>query len=159
MLTHVRVADAPRRVPHPMPRQPSEPASGLLNSLGPIQHEWHILVLGKGGLDLMCGLLQAGAPRVTHLCSHERLEAGSAGLVIVPQVSSLEWLETALPRIRRALITNGCLAVFVDPLPTTRNSVERMLKLHGLSTVRAKRVAGRLLLTAEVPDFGLRRCA
>jgi hypothetical protein len=130
-----------------------------LHNLGSIQHEWHIVVLGYGGLDLMCALLRAGAPKVTHLCSHGRLEAESASQVIVPRASSLEWLEAALPRIRRALITNGCLVLFVDPLPTTRTRVERMLKLHGLSAVRAKRAAGRLMLTAEVPDFGLRRCA
>jgi hypothetical protein len=159
MLTPAHVADAPRSVRHMMPRQSSEPTGALLNSLGPIEHEWHILVLGNGGLDLMCALLQAGAPKVTHLCSHERLEAESASLVIVPRASSLEWLEAALPRIRRALINNGCLSAFVDPLPATRSRVERMLKRHGLSALRAKRVAGRLLLTAEVPDFGLCRCA
>ena len=159
MLTHVPVADAPRPVRHLMPRQPSEPSEALLNSFGPLEHEWHILVLGNGGLDLMCALLRAGAPRVTHLCSHERLETASASLVIVPRASSVEWLEAALPRIRHALIANGCLALFVDPLAETRNRVERTLGLHGFSAVRATREAGRLLLTAEVPDFGLRRCA
>jgi len=159
MLMHVRAADTPRRVPHLMPPQPCEPGGALLNSLGPVEHEWHIVVLGNGGLSIMCALLRAGAPRVTHLRSHERLEAQSASLVIVPRASSLEWLEAALPHIRRALITNGCLAIFVDSSPTTKTRVERMLRRHGLSAVRTKRVAGRLLLTTEVPDFGLRQCA
>ena len=159
MPMHVHVADAPRRVPRLLPPQLSASSGGLLASLSPIEHEWHIVVLGNSGLDLMCTLLRAGAPRVTHLCSHERLQVESASLVIVPRVSSFEWMEAALPRIRRALITNACLAVLVDPLPTTRTCVERMLKRHGLSAGRANRVAGRLLLTAEVPDFGLRRCA
>jgi hypothetical protein len=159
MLTPVHLADASRRVPHLLPRQPSEPSEALPNGLGPLKDEWHIIVLGNGGLALMCALLRAGAPRVTHLCSHERLEAASVSLVIVPRATSVEWLEAALPRVRRALITNGRLALFVDPLPKTRNRIERTLRLHGLSAMRATREAGRLLLTAEVPDFGLRRCA
>src|SRR5271166_1498362 len=69
----------------------------------------------------MCALLRAGAPQVTHLRSHERLEAESASLVLVPQVTSLDWLEGALPPIRRALDANGRLAVCIDPLPTVQN--------------------------------------
>ncbi|HME20124.1 MAG TPA: hypothetical protein VKI44_01955 [Acetobacteraceae bacterium] len=58
---------------------------------------------------------------MTHLRSHERLEAESASLVLVPQVTSLDWLEGALPPIRRALDANGRLAVCIDPLPTVQN--------------------------------------
>jgi hypothetical protein len=92
---------------------------------------------------------------VTHLHSYERLEADTASLVIVPHIPSLEWLEGALSPIRRALFANGRLAVCVNPLPATENRVRRMLTLHGCAT----RVAGRLVLSTEVPAFGLRRCA
>ena len=117
------------------------------------------IVLGRDGPDLMCALLRAGAPQVTHLRSHERLEADSASLVIVPHVPSLDWLEVALPPIRRALFANGRLAVCVDPLPATQDRVRRMLTLHGFAAIRASRAAGRQVLSAEVPAFGLRRCA
>ena len=159
MLTHARAAVAPRRAPPSLPLQPPEPRAALLEDLGAIEDEDHILVLGRDGPDLMCALLRAGAPQVTHLRSHERLEADSASLVIVPHVPSLDWLEGALPSIRRALIANGRLVVCVDPLPTTQNRVRRMLTLHGFTAIRASRAAGRQVLSAEVPAFGLRRCA
>jgi hypothetical protein len=158
MLTHARAAVAPRRAP-PLPLQPPEPWAALLEALGEIEDENHILVLGRDGPDLMCALLRAGAPQVTHFRSYERLEADSTSLVIVPHVPSLDWLEGALSPIRRALFANGRLAVCVDPLPNTQNRVARMLKLHGFTAIRARHAAGRLVLSAEVPTFGLRRCA
>jgi hypothetical protein len=157
MLTHARAAVAPRRAPPSLPLQPPEPGAALLEALGAIEDEGHILVLGKGGPDLMCALLRAGAPQVTHLRSHERLEANSASLVIVPHIPSLDWLEGALSPIRRALCANGRLTVCIDPLPTMQNRVLRMLKLHGFTAIRASRVAGRQAVCAEVPVFGLRR--
>jgi hypothetical protein len=159
MLTHARAAVAPRRAPPSLPLQPPEPWAALLEALGEIEDESHVLVLGRDGPDLMCALLRAGAPQVTHLHSYERLEADTASLVIVPHIPSLEWLEGALSPIRRALFANGRLAVCVDPLPATQNRVRRMLTLHGFTAIRATRVAGRLVLSAEVPAFGLRRCA
>ena len=159
MLTHARAAAAPRRAPPSLPLQPPEPWAVLLEALGEIEDESHVLVLGRDGPDLMCALLRAGAPHVTHLRSHERLETDSASLVIVPHVPSLDWLEGTLSPIRRALFTKGRLAVCVDTLPNTQNRVARMLKLHGFAAIRASRVAGRQVLTAEVPAFGLRRSA
>ena len=159
MLTHARAAAAPRRAPPSLPLQPPEPWAALLEALGEIEDESHVLVLGRDGPDLMCALLRAGAPQVTHLHSYERLEADTANLVIVPHVPSLDWLEGALSPICRALFANGRLAVCVDPLPNTQNRVARMLKLHGFTAIRASHAAGRLVLSAEVPAFGLRRCA
>ena len=159
MLTHARAAVAPRRAPPSLPLQPPEPWAALLEALGEIEDENHILVLGRDGPDLMCALLRAGAPQVTHLRSYERLEADSASMVVVPYVPSLDWLEGALSPIRRALFAIGRLAVFVDPLPGTQTRVTRMLTLHGFTAIRASRAAGRLVLSAEVPAFGQSRCA
>jgi hypothetical protein len=158
MLTHARAAVAPRRAP-PLPLQPPEPWAALLEALGEIEDENHILVLGRDGPDLMCALLRAGAPQVTHFRSYERLEADSASLVIVSHVPSLDWLEGALSPIRRALFANGRLVVCVDPLPSAQNRVRRMLMLHGFTAIGTSRAAGRQVLSAEVPAFGLRRCA
>ena len=138
---------------------PPEPWAALLEALGEIEDESHVLVLGRDGPDLMCALLRAGAPQVTHLRSYERLEADSASMVVVPYVPSLDWLEGALSPIRRALFAIGRLAVFVDPLPGTQTRVTRMLTLHGFTAIRASRAAGRLVLSAEVPAFGQSRCA
>jgi hypothetical protein len=158
MLTHAHTAAAPRRAPPSRPLQPPELGGALIESLGAIEDEDNILLLGRDGPDLMRALLRAGAPNVIHLCSFGRLEADSTSLVIVPQVSSLEWLESALSRIRWALIANGRLAVCVDLLPTTQTRVRRILTLHGFTAIRVYPAAGCQVLSAEVPAFGLRRC-
>lgn len=141
------------------PLQPPEPWAALLTSLEAIEDESHILVIGKDGLDLMCALLRAGAAQVTHLCSHERPEADSASLAIVPNVPSVDWLASALPSIRRALHANGCLALSVAMRPAIQQSVRRILALNGFSAIRARTVGGRCIFHSEVPTFGLRRCA
>jgi hypothetical protein len=159
MLTHTRAAVAPRRALPSPTLQPPDPWAALLDSLGAIEDEENVIVLGTDGPDLMCALLRAGAPQVTHLRTHERLEAGSASLVIVPQMISLDWLATALPSIRRALGESGRLAICVDPLPATQSGIRRLLTQHGFAAVRSARAAGRQVLSAEVPSFGLRRSA
>lgn len=159
MLTHVRAAVAPRRVPPSLLLRPPEPGATLLESLGAIEDEDHILVLGGDGPNLMCALLRAGAPQVTHLRSYERLEAKCASLVIVPQTLSVDWLASAMPHIRRALVTNGRLAVRIDILPTIPNAIRRLLTLHGFTAIRVNRAAGCHMLSAEVPAFGQQRCA
>jgi len=158
MLTHASAARAPRRAPPTLSLKPPEPWAPLLDSLGGVDDE-HIIVLGKDGPDLMCALLRAGAPQVTHLCTHERLEADSASLVIVPRPGAPDWLTGALPSIRRALGPNGRLALCIDPLPSVQSRIRRLLTLHGFAGVRASRAGGRQMLCTEVPAFGLARCA
>src|SRR5215472_14027895 len=127
MLTHARVAVAPRRAPPSLSLQPPEPWVALLEDLGTVADEPNIIVLGRDGPDLMCALLRAGAPKVTHLCSHERLEAVSASLIMMPRIRSLDWLEAALPLIRHALIANGRVAIAADPVPSARNGIRCLL--------------------------------
>jgi hypothetical protein len=158
MVTHIRAAVAPRRVP-PIPPPAPEPGADLLQGLGAIEDEDHILVIGKNGSDLMCALLRAGAMQVTHLCAHERLEAGIYSLAIVPSVVSLEWLSSNLPSIRRALVANGRVAVSLPTQSTTLNAVRRMLSAHGFTSIRARNADGRQVFSAELPAFGLRQCA
>jgi len=156
----VRLHDAVREAALPSPPlQPPEPGAALLTSLDAIGDESHILVIGKDGLDLMCALLRAGAAQVTHLCSHERPEADSASLAIVPNVPSVDWLASALPSIRRALHANGCLALSVPMQPAIQQSVRRILALNGFSAIRTRTVAGRCIFHGELPTFGLRRWA
>lgn len=159
MLTHLRSAATPRRELPVPPVQPPQPEAALLQSLDAIEDEDHILVIGRGGPDLMCVLLRAGAAQVTHLCSHERPEADSASLAIVPNIPSLDWLASALPPIRRALHVNGRLVVALTGPVATQAAVRRILALHGFSAIRGRSAAGRQVLTAELAAFGLRRCA
>ena len=43
MLTHVRAAAAPRRAPPSLPPKPPEPGAALLECLGAIEDEEHVL--------------------------------------------------------------------------------------------------------------------
>jgi hypothetical protein len=158
MLTYARPA-APHRLPPSLALQPPEPWAALLENLGEIEDEASIIVLGKDGPDLMCALMRAGAPNVTHLRSPERIESGSASLLIIPHLPSLDWLQTALAPIRRALTENGRLVLCIDPLPSMQTRVRAMLGLHGFTAIHARRASGRLIISAELPAFGLRRCA
>jgi hypothetical protein len=157
MVTHIRAAVAPRRAPPNPPFPPPGPGAGLLETLGTIEDEDHILVVGKDGPELMCALLHAGATQVTHLCRHQRPEADSASLVIVPNAVSLDWLAGALPAIRRALIPAGRLVVSVAT--QAGNPIRRMLVSHGFTAIRTRNVGDRQVFSAELPALGLRRCA
>ena len=158
MLTYARPV-APRRAPPSITLQPPEPWAALLDCLGEIEDETSIIVLGKDGPDLMCALMRAGAPDVTHLRSAERIESDSASLLIIPHLPSLDWLQSALSPMRRALTANGRLVLCIDPLPSLQTRVRSMLGLHGFTAIRARRMSGRIILSAELPPFGLRRCA
>ena len=175
-----RSAAVPSHRAPPAPSlKPPEPGAGLIETIGAIEDEDHILVIGQDGPELMCTLIRAGATQVTHLRSHERPEAESASLAIVPQVPSLDWLAGALPSIRRALLPNGRLVVAVATQPAatqavasravatqavasqavSSHSVRRLLASHGFTAIRTRQAAGRQVFSAELPTFGLLRCA
>lgn len=139
--------------------KPPEPWAALLDNVGAIKDEASIVVLGRDGPDLMCALLRAGAPQVIHLCSYERLEADSASLAIIPNLPSLDWLQAVLPALHRALGICGRIIICADPLPSMQSHIRRALTLHGFTAIRTSRAAGRLVFSADVPAFGLRRCA
>jgi hypothetical protein len=146
-LTHTA---APRRVPLNTALKPPEPEVDSLDWVGAIDEKEHILVLGGHGPGLMCALLRAGAAHVTHLCSHERPAAGSASLVIVPHVPSLDWLASALPSIRRALIANGRLVLRVGAQFNFQVNARRMLTLRGFAAIRANNAAESRILGAAI---------
>jgi hypothetical protein len=151
MFSSTQVATAVRRMPPSTSLPSPEPGSSPVAWFGPIEDEDHILVLGGQGPELMCALLHAGATNVTHLRAHERPEADSASLVIVPRVPSLDWLATALPSIRRALTAHGRLVLLAGSQPTMQIQIRRMLTLHGLSAIRVQTTRDGQVVSAERP--------
>jgi hypothetical protein len=149
-------AAAPRRVPPNTISEPPQPDDDPLHWIGSIDGEEHILVLGGSGPGLMCALLRAGAAHVTHLRSHERPEAASASLAIVPHVASLDWLATALPSIRRALTANGRLIIRGGTQFNFQVDARRMLTLHGFTAIRASNTAEGQVLGATIRTQSIR---
>jgi hypothetical protein len=117
-------------------------AMSAADVFGAVEDEDHIVVLGGRGPELMCALLRAGATNVTHLRADERPEAASASMVIVPLVSTLDWLAATLPSIRRALSRGGRVAVHAGPTPGSQMvgsqiQIRRMLMLNGARAIHS----------------------
>jgi len=156
MLPSAQAISAPRYVPPStiapdLGLPPAEPDPNPIAWLGPVEHEHHILVLGGPGPELMCALLRAGASHVTHLRAHERPEADSASLVIVPRIPSLDWLAAVLPAIRRALTARGRLVLYTGGQAVTQIQIRRMLTLLGMTAIRAHATEDGQVLSAERP--------
>lgn len=147
--THAEIA--PRASAGALTAHPGDSGTVPVDACGPIDDEDVILVLGGQGPELMCALLRAGATNVTHLRTHERPEADSASLVIVPRVPSLDWLATTLPSARRALTAHGRLVIHAGSQPTTQTEIRRMLSLHGLTAIRARSTPYGQVLNADLP--------
>ena len=153
MLSHTHAVTAPRRVPPSTPPGADEPGAVPLEGLGSVADEDLIVVLGGDGPELICALLRAGARNVTHLRANERPEPGTASLIIVPRVPSLDWLATALGSIRRALTPKGRLKILVGRHHTVHTQIRRMLTLHGFAAIRASGlVPDGQVLGAEIRD-------
>ena len=156
MLSQSPTPSAADRVRPDAKLQLPAPEVDPLAWIGATDDEKHILVIGGYGPGMTCALLRAGAAPVTHLFSYERPKAGSATLVIVPRVPSLDWLATALPSIRRALVANGPLVVRGGTQFNFLVEARRILKLNGFTSIRVSHTAGGQVLVAEVRSPGAR---
>lgn len=155
MLSHSPTS--PDRVRPDAKLQSPAPEVDPLAWIGVNNDQKAILVIGGYGPGMPCALLRAGAAPVTHVFSHERPETGSASLVIVPRVPSLDWLATALPSIRRALVANGQLVVRGGTQFNFLVEARRILKLHGFTSIRATHTAQGQVLAAEIRSSGAHR--
>ncbi len=152
MLSSTHATAMPQGMQPRASMQPAEAGVAVtLDAFGPVEDEDHILVLGGQGPELMCALLRAGATNVTHLRAHERPEAGSASMLVVPRVPSLDWLATALPSIRRALTPHGRIVVLAGGQPGIVTQIRRMLTLHGLSAIHVQTTSDGQAVSAERP--------
>jgi hypothetical protein len=136
MFPSAQAVHAPPRVPPSTSASPQEPGALPRDTFGAVEDEDHIVVLGGQGPALMCALLRAGAPNVTHLRAHERPEAGSASLLVAPRLPSLDWLAAVLPSIRRGMAEGGRLVIHTGTQSSMQTPIRRMLILHGLRSIR-----------------------
>jgi hypothetical protein len=133
-----------------------DPDPALLSLLGEMDGE-HVLLVGNNALELMCALLRRGAGEVTLLRPTVRPEPQTVDLAIIARVGSLDAAVTAIGHARRALTATGrivLVGIGADPSGRLAQGLRRMLRLHGFSAIRAVPLAGRMLLSAELPLFG-----
>jgi hypothetical protein len=76
---------------------------------------------------------------------------------VVADVVSAESAPDIIGHARRALTTAGriVLRCSSDPSGRLAQSVSRVLRLHGFSALRLRKAGTQILVTAELPFFGL----
>ena len=146
--------------PGQLPASLSGPETALLAMAEPGLIS-RIAIIAPGGLELACALLRHGHSDVTLVRLSDWHRADKADIVIMPQVSSAELLERAIPCARRMLAPLGAVVAHLAadlPGPVTQQA-ERLLMLHGFTTIQARTLFGEVLLRAELPPCGRMTCA
>lgn len=126
-------------------------AEPLLRCIGAVAGQ-RALLLGRGGVDVMCDLIRAGASEVTDLCHADRPKPASADLVVVPDLAAADQAPGLVAHAKRALATAGRIVVRcpTDPSGRLARSVDRMLRLHGFSAMRRRRTGMQTVVTATL---------
>ena len=118
------------------PDHPGDPAAlALLQGLCTRPHD-HVLVLGTGSIELVCGLIRAGSRAVIELRGDTRPDAGSADLVLVPQLRSREQAARAIAHAWRALGPGG--RVVVRAPAALAGFMAKALRLHGFTDLQRR---------------------
>jgi len=144
--------------PSPEPAAAHAAAGGLdehwLDCLGDLADE-HAILLGPD-LGVMCALIRRGCLEVTELQRQERPEPMSAGLAVIPEVSTTDGAASAISHARRGLNRTGriLLRTVRDPSGRVATAARRILALNGFSAIRLRREDGGSILYGEVPLFG-----
>jgi hypothetical protein len=90
-------------------------AEPLLRCIGAVAGQ-RALLLGRGGVDVMCDLIRAGASEVTDLCHADRPKPASADLVVVPDLAAADQAPGLVAHAKRALATAGRIVVRSQPI-------------------------------------------
>jgi hypothetical protein len=137
------------------PHLPADAAdAALLDAAEPVAGS-RVLVIGRGALETVCGLIRRGCTAATELadCDHAATEAESVETVVVPSVATMGEAQTAVAVATRALIQGGRIALCA-PAGALRRHLPALLGAHGFAAVRAWPSPGGAVLTAERPMFG-----
>ena len=94
---------------------------------------------------------------MTELCRDDRPEPASTDLVVVPDLATADLALGIVGHARRALSATGRIVLCcpIDPSGRLARRVNRVLRLHGFSALRQRRIGMQTLVTAELPLFGL----
>jgi len=127
----------------------------LLDLIGPVD-DLHVLLIGPGGLDMMCGLIDEGCASVEMVTLGQRHRCDFSEIVIVPEVSSSAVAQEAIAQARRMMrpLNTLILRFTMNDATAAVQETRNQLTLQGFSGVRAYHLSDRTVLTAELPLCG-----
>ncbi len=126
----------------------------LLDLIGPLD-DTHVLLIGPGGLEMMCNLIDAGCTSVEKIGLGQRHRGDFAEIVIVPAIDSFTVLHEAVAQARRVMRPLNTLVLRFtadDPAALVREA-RSLLAAQGFSAIRTYHL-DRTVLTAELPLCG-----
>ncbi len=135
--------------------RPSDPTAALLDLVGPVDG-LHVLVIGPGALETMCGLNERGAAAVINLRADRWVRPESVDLTIVPNVMCKASAALAINHARRAVrpLNSLYLRFMADAAVPLVRDVRRCLIENGFSVGRSFLLRDRTVLVADQPLLG-----
>ncbi|HEX3348230.1 MAG TPA: hypothetical protein VHS58_09035 [Acetobacteraceae bacterium] len=128
----------------------------LLQDGGPIEGA-HAVVIGDGGLSVLCALIRGGAAAAAELQLSDRSPAEPVELAILPNVLSREAASRAISLACRSLLPCGRIVVRVSAdLHEDRigvGEVTSLLRQNGFTMLRTRAADGATVISAERPLF------
>jgi len=137
--------------PVPPPRGPE-----LLDLIGPLAGA-HVLVIGPGALETVCGLIRRGCAAAAEVPDPMRglPDAEEADAVLVPAVASLTQAWAAVVLAKRVLSMAGRIALR-DASFRLGPQLAALLRVQGFCAVRTRKTPEGTVLSGTLPLFGPR---
>lgn len=116
----------------------------------------HVLVLGHDSPDVLPALIRGGCAAATEPGAAARPEFHTAGVTIIPNVTTLGDAEPAIRNASRALTDAGRIVLRTASSPSSAlaQGICRMLRIQGFTHVRLRNIGARTVVCAELPHFG-----
>jgi hypothetical protein len=139
-------------------RVPDSPTAteALLDLIGPVD-DVHVLLIGPGGLDMMCGLIDEGCASVEMVSLGQRHRSDFSEIVIVPNIGCSAVSREAITQARRMMRPLNSLILRFAMCDATAALVQEardLLTCEGFSAIRAFHLSDGTVLTAELPLCG-----
>lgn len=138
------------------PAAPHDPDMAALITMADPAPDSRIAIVTPGGLDLACELIRRGCSTASIVRLDDRIRAHEADIVIIPQATTADILERAIPFARRMLAPMGVvvLRLAADRTDLLYAWARRQLLLNGFTAIRVATAHGETLLGAELPLHG-----
>jgi hypothetical protein len=133
-----------------------DPSTALIAYAGQVAGD-HVVILGHSVPAIMWTLIRRGCISVTELGQRDRPDTHTADLAIVPDVGALDNAALIIRHAKRALTVNGriVLSTAAEPSGGLAQGISSLLQQQGFADIRRRRNAGKTVVFAALPGFGL----